>query len=200
MAIILHTPPNDLPLSVEDAKLHLRIDHVEEDDKIQSLIKSARNYVENAWDCALCPQTMRLTLDAFPSGMGIIELPRRPLLAVSSITYIDSSGDDVELDEDEYKVCIGGGAMHGRIVPSYGNHWPVARKELDAVTIEYDAGFATVDGEEYTANVPDDIKSALLLIIGHHYKERDQSITGTIAEIPMNAHDLLNAALGIRYA
>jgi uncharacterized phiE125 gp8 family phage protein len=73
MALRLVTPPTVEPVSVQEAKLHLRlitditdISNTAEDNLIGVLISAAREYAENVCRRAFVTQSYLLTLDAFP--------------------------------------------------------------------------------------------------------------------------------------
>jgi uncharacterized phiE125 gp8 family phage protein len=61
--------PASEPISIAEAKDHLRIDHDDEDDYIDGLIQMAREQVESDCARALMTQTRVLTLDRFPSEL-----------------------------------------------------------------------------------------------------------------------------------
>ena len=62
MPAILLTPPVAEPLSLEDAKLFLRVEHDADDERIASLIAAARGEIELATRRVLMTQTWRLVL------------------------------------------------------------------------------------------------------------------------------------------
>jgi hypothetical protein len=86
MALKIKTAPAIEPLSLDEAKLHLRIDSDDEDTYITSLIKAARCYAEQVLASrSFITQTWELWLDAFPDK-DFIELPMPPLQAAPSVT------------------------------------------------------------------------------------------------------------------
>src|SRR5678809_194962 len=107
MALELITPPEETPVTLEEAKAHLRIDHDDDDVYVQGLIDAATGMVDGRYGSlgrALEPQTWELVLDRFPCWPYHICIPLPPLLSVDSITYTD--GDDVEqtIDSADYEV------------------------------------------------------------------------------------------------
>ncbi len=90
MALIIQTEPAEEPLSIEEVKTHLRVDMDDDDDLIQNLITSARQYAESYLKRSLISQTWKYYLDEWPeSGEDYIELPMPPLQSVSSVKYTD---------------------------------------------------------------------------------------------------------------
>lgn len=88
------TEPTAEPLSLDEAKAHLRVEHEYDDSTIAALITAARKYCETVTKRALVTQTLRLTRDTFPGACEgwILRLPRPPLQSVSSIKYATDEG------------------------------------------------------------------------------------------------------------
>ncbi len=180
------TAPTVEPVTLVQAKAQCRVDGTADDTFIGELIEDARDMVEDYLGQALLSQTWKLYLDWFPDWE--ICVPRPPLISVSSIAYVDSDGVSQTLSALLYQVDAK--SRPGRIWPAYGETWPVAREQLNAVTITYVAGYGTT-----AATVPQKIRRAVLLTVGDWYENREQIITGTIvAELPTGAERLLSLA------
>src|SRR5690242_9969899 len=106
MGLTLLTPAAVKPISLSEAKAHLRVDGNGEDTLIQLLLDAAIDAVEQDTHRALLEQTWELTLDEFPSCEPL-RLPRPNLMSVESIHYVDVSGVTQLLDPDEYVVETG---------------------------------------------------------------------------------------------
>lgn len=159
------------PLTLDEAKEHLRVDFTDDDALIHGLIDAATQHVEDVTSRALVTQTWTLRGDRFPTS-GEVVLPRPPLQSVSSITYIDTSGASQTLATSEYDVHTD--TLPGRITRAYNVTWPSVRAQPNAVTITYVAGWTE-------GAVPEALKSALKLIVGDLYRNREDTITGTVA-------------------
>lgn len=164
MPLKLITAPATEPVTLAEAKLHLRVDGVTEDTLITALISAARQDAEHRLGRALITQTWELTLDAFTDT---IELPRPVLASVTSIKYIDTTGAEITLSSGAYTVDTD--SEPGRVYPVYGTSWPDTRDQLNAVRIRYVAGAASVD----TA-----IKQWMLLRIAALYENRESVVSG----------------------
>lgn len=129
------------PLTLPQAKAHLRVRHSGEDQYLADLITSARQMVEDDTWRAIVRSTRRVVLNRFPGGSAAIYLPRPPLVSVESITYVAPGGATTALTG--YRVD----ASHepGIVVPAHGSTWPEVRDGPSAVEIVYTAGYA--DGE-----------------------------------------------------
>jgi uncharacterized phiE125 gp8 family phage protein len=146
------------------------------------LIKVATEYAEQFQNRSYITQTLELRMDCFPQFL--IELQRPPSISVTSIKYIDSNGDTQTLDASKYTTDFN--SYVARITPAFNEIWPTTRAIIDAVTIEYVAGYGDAD------DVPETIKQALLLLITNWYVNREPVVDGTIAKVPWTIDALLN--------
>lgn len=180
MGLTLITAPAEEPITLADAKVHLRVDGTEEDALITALIVAARRQAEHLTGRALVTQTWRCTLPAFPADS--LDLPRSPLQSVSSLTYLDPVGASQTLPSADYQAITD--EIVGRVLPAYGKSWPACRVAPGSVAVTFVAGYGAA------AAVPQDIKSWMLLAIGTWYAQRETVITGTIVgELPRSAWD-----------
>lgn len=173
------TPPTTEPLALDEVQLNIGVTDNTEDDLLNSLIVAAREYVEVCLSKALITQTLRYTLDRFPTGC--IYLPMPPLASVTSIAYVDANEDSQTLVEDtDYRVDVY--SQPGRIEPI--DVWPTTDDRLAAVTITYVAGAATV---------PERVKQAMHLLVAHWYRNRE-AVGNAGTEVPMAVNALLGSA------
>lgn len=176
------TAPTAEPVSLTEAKLHLRVDHDEEDSLILGLIVAAREYAEMVTNRQLVTATWTAKLDYFPAYE--LRLPHPPLASVTSIAYVDSQGTSQTLSASLYSVDTT--SKPGMVTPIYGETWPAVQGQHHAVTIVYVAGHG---GPE---SVPDGIKKAMLMSVGHWYENREAVVFGGPAEVPMAVDALLS--------
>src|SRR5690349_16359269 len=85
MSLSLITPPVGEPVTLADAKAHLKIDTSDDDALIGQLITAARARVEWHTGRALMTQSWILWLDRWPDD-GIVAIPLAPLAAVTAVT------------------------------------------------------------------------------------------------------------------
>ena len=88
------------------------------------------------------------------------------------------------LDPSKYLVL--GLPRRARASPAYDEIWPVVRCLPEAVQIRFVAGYGAA------AAVPEDIKEAMLLIIGHLYAHREENHDFELYEMPPGALRLLS--------
>lgn len=172
------TPPETLPVSLEQAKAQCRIDIDLEDDLIERLIRSASQYAEHYQQRTLLETEYGMKLGGFPP---VIPLSMPPLRSIVSVVYVDPSGDEITLDGSEYE--FDATTNPGVLYPAYGKCWPATRCQRNAVTIRWTAGYDSV---------PSATQSAILLVVGHLFEHREAISEGTFNEVPMAAKSLLD--------
>lgn len=161
MNFSISTAPTTEPITVADAKDQCNILTTDYDLKISKWIKSAREWVEGYTGRALITQTITYKLEDFPFDDELY-LPRPPLVSVSSVQYIDTSGSTQTLSSSNYTVDTV--AQPGRIIPTYNTQWPSVQSIDNAVTITYVAGYGPPTA------VPEPIKQAIALRVQLQYK------------------------------
>jgi uncharacterized phiE125 gp8 family phage protein len=184
MAWKITTPAAAEPITTAEAKSHLRIDaeFTDDDVYIASLIKAATQWAELYQGRSFVTRTITLERDRFSN---VMELPAPPLITVTSIKYIDSDGTQQTLSADIYDVDTK--SEPGRITLAYNQSWPVIRGDVNGIEIIYTAGYGAA------GDVPEMVKSAIKLIVGHLYENRETVTAGiTAAELPMGAKSLLS--------
>jgi uncharacterized phiE125 gp8 family phage protein len=162
------TPPTVEPVTLAEAKLHLKEDlvSVDNDARISVLISAARQAVEHAMGRAIMLQTLETTLDEFPSA---IRLDAPPIIDVVSVEYTATDGASTLLSGASY--TLDNASEPGWLVPAYGYAWPATQISINAVRVRYRAGYsASTDAATAQAAVPAGIKYAILLELGSRYK------------------------------
>ncbi len=163
MALKLITAASTLAVSLDEAKLHLKLETSVEDALITSDILSAAEAAEQITGRAIMPQTYELTLDAFPDAL---ELTRVPVASVTSLKYFDATGTEQTLSNTLYTLDSADDAGFAYVVPVYAGSWPSTRDQINAVALRYVAGYADA------ASVPESIKAWIKLMIGAMYESR----------------------------
>ena len=184
MTLKIVTPPGEEPLTLTEAKLHARA-HDADDPKTTRLIAAARKHTESFLQRALCTQTWDWFLD-YGFGRCVLELPMPPIQSVTHIKYVDDAGVLQTLDPSKYLVLGLGHEEGSRVAPAYDEIWPVVRCLPEAVQIRFVTGYGAASA------VPEDIKEAMLLIIGHLYAHREENHDFQLHEMPLGALRLLS--------
>jgi len=168
-AIEIVAGPTQEPITVDRARSERAIPHMLDDDLLIDKIAQARQHVEGILGKALITQTWALHLDEFPNE---IRLSGGKVQSVSSIQYWDTDGVQQTLDPSLFQADLF--SRVPRIRPAPGECFPATQKRLNAVRVEYVVGYGSPD------DVPQDIKGALLLLIGDAYENREGQVVGSI--------------------
>ncbi len=194
----LVTAPATEPLSLEEAKLHLRVTTDDEDGLIQSLIQTAREYVEQFTGRALLTQTWDLKLNSFGCEQAL-RLPKAPLQSVTSITYIDTGGTTQTLATSRYVVAGAFDAMAGvaspwaqpgYVAPAYATIFPVTRPIPEAVTVRFVAGYGA-----QPEKVPAGILAAMKMMIGTWFGPGRQTVIADVRAAAIEIPDTVDILL-----
>lgn len=181
------SPPQDEPVSLEEAKLHLRVDASDEDDLITGLISAAREWCEQRCGVAFMQRTLLYTLPKFPAD-DYIELPMAVAgdFSLTSFMYWNADGVYGAVAAISYTDDV---AQPIRLGLKPGSQWPSTYGRSDSVQITYQAGWANA------ADVPARAKQAIKLLVGHWYANREDVVTGTIATQVQTAAEALLESL-----
>jgi uncharacterized phiE125 gp8 family phage protein len=183
--LTLVTAPEAEPWATTDAELrsHLRLDDSTGDDAyLATLIKSARLQIERLTGLSLVNQTLKATWDRLPTRGGAtrseIELPRAPLVSISSITYLDSAGATQTLSASAYAAKdVGVAATFGRVALNPDYDWPDLGDYRGALSITFVAGFGPT-----AEDIPSDLRLAVLWLAAWWYESR----------LPVNVGNIVN--------
>lgn len=150
MASRIKVEPDSEPITLEDAKLHLRVTGDDEDSIIRIYLTSARRWVEEYVHRALMDQTWETKLNDFPLRAPFeIRLPMGRVSAINTIKYFDAAGTEQTLRGPTSGSPVGtdyqedlshdSGAV---IQPVPAGSWPQAEsRRLAAVTVNFTAGY-----------------------------------------------------------
>ena len=93
-----------------------------------------------------------------------------------SVVYIDTDGATQTVSSSVYDVDID--QEPGRLRLAYSESWPSDRRSTpNSVIIRFVAGYGDADA------VPETIKAAIKLLVGHLYEHRVQTILADVAEL-----------------
>lgn len=185
---IIKSAPSVEPVSLTEAKAHLNVTGTGDDALIGGLITAARELAEGFTRRAFVEQTIELKMDSFPANNYPIELPRPPLISISSITYLDADGT-LRTMTATTEYLVNTHSQPGRVYLAYDQSWPTTRTLENAVTITFKAGYGSA-----AANVPQRVKQAILLLVGHWYANREEIVLNmSVNQMPWAAEMILQA-------
>lgn len=173
-------PPPVEPVSLEEAKQHLRVELTDEDPLISNLIQTAREHAESFQNRSFITRTYELFLDIWPDTSFV--LPMGPIQKIISVVCLDENGEEIQVNPDIYFLN-----SKGHIFLNKGEIWPdVVLRKTEGVKITYEAGYGSD-----SSRVPANVKQAILLMVAHWYLYRENVSEKPLYIVPLGAYLLL---------
>ena len=173
------TAPVDLPVSVDEAKVFLRVDGAEEDDLIEGLIGAAVDHLDGRSGIlgrCLVTQVWRYR---FVSFQRCIDLDM-PGASSAVVRYTDRDLADQTVQEDAIDLVET--ARGSRIVLA---------DSIDGIDwfgpVEADVTFGTAPDA-----VPPAIIQAIRMLVAHWFANREAVVSGTASALPLGVQALIS--------
>ncbi len=183
MPTLRSSAPTDLPITLGEAKDHLRVLNTDtaDDPSIHGYLATAMAILdgpEGILNRALVTQTLVFTFDRFPN-VNAFSLPFPPLVSVTSITYVDNNGDTQTWATSKYRVLNAANpTVCGRVELAYGETWPTTRRIEQAITVTFQAGFG-----DATA-VPEHYKHLIKVMVKEMFDNREPLEKSNVEQSP----------------
>lgn len=161
MTIVSLSGPAVEPLTLSEAKAHLRIADAVEDTYLAGLIRVAREHLERATGLVATNQSFRLHLDSV-SEDGMIQILKGPVQTIDAIRVYDAAGQPKTVSLQG--IVVERGSMPARLSTPPGL---IAAQGVNGIDIDFTAGFGATGNE-----VPDTIRRALLLHVAQMFEYR----------------------------
>lgn len=171
------TAPSGRAVSLIEAKQQLRIEHVDEDPYIGSLIDAATAFCEQEIDGHRQFLSATYELPVSDWWEGPLVFPRPPLSSVTSLKYYDVNGVEQTLGTSIYQVKTPW-RQPGYLIRGVDQDWP----SLENSEREYPVTIRFVAGYGAASAIPATIKQAILLLVGHWYLNRSGTLIGSISK------------------
>ena len=170
-------------LTTAEAKSHLRVDTTADDTLIDNLVKAARESAEVYTNRFFIDTTLTLKGDKWSD---IEYLFKSPVRSISSIKYYDSDNALQTLATSVY--LLDNSHQPSRVTLDEGESFPNLASRANAIEVVYGVGYGNA-----ASDVPEAIRQAVLLTVGHFYQNREDVVVGRIAsQLPMAAKYLLD--------
>jgi uncharacterized phiE125 gp8 family phage protein len=173
-----------------------------DDALILGFLAAAVDYAEDYTGLSLVERVLEMALDTFPRNTAPIVLKKPPVVEIISFSNQEASefGSEGEMDiGDNY------------ILDDYQNppqllpvsSWPSLTRATNQIKILYRVGYRRelIDGDSENPTsesdakpLPKAIRQALLLLMGHFYENRNDSVEKALTSIPLG----VSALLGIK--
>lgn len=191
MALLMTAGPAVEPVTLAEAKAHLRVDHADEDAFIASLIVTSRLHIEAALGLALITQGWTEGVDAWPAGREI-ELSLRPVQSIDLVRVVTGPSTFATLSALDF--VLDGSAAKSRIVWQAAASRPIPAQAASGIEIAFTAGYG-----DAAADVPAPIRHALLILLAHWYEQREPvEVSDKVLPLPSMVGDLLAPYRGRR--
>ena len=177
----LVTGPATEPLTYAEVKAFLRLNDDSEQTFVTTLITIARQIVEGQTWRPLISQSWALQFDKSELTLFISNINKAPIISIDTVSYYDTDNVLQTLSPTLYETDIYGNPARFRL-----KSIPSVYDRMGALIVNFVCGYTNA------AAVPQAIKQAMLLIIGHLYENRQDVVTGTqVNEMPLASRYLL---------
>lgn len=171
------------PVTLAEVQQHLRLGTLDatEQAEIEIMITSATELAEAFCNRSWRSGTSSALFDSFPANDTTPLVINADIQTISGVGYYDTDHSAATFASFRFVNSSG----RSKIYPSFGSEWPSDSNEMPAsITVSY------TTGDE--ASVPSSVKSAVLLMVGDLYENRENSIVGTSSSpVQLTAERLL---------
>lgn len=176
------------PITLEEARLHLRVDtegspaESVDDPLITGWISAAREHCEKYTGLILAERLY----EGRENLIGSLYIPTSPVIDIQEITYLDDDGVLQTVDPSVYELDASDPQLP--VVKLQRNQqWPSSNEGR----IVFGAGYIAPGSSPAYLAMPFAIKAAILLMLGHLYENREATTAENLIELPLGVKALL---------
>lgn len=183
MSIVRTKAPAVEPVTLAEAKAHLRVDYNDEDALIGGLIAAAVSHFDGlgVLGRAMITQTWA---QSFQYTRAWERLDIGPFQSLLSVEYYDAGNVLQTADLADFETRLDGD--HVIVGPKINAAWPSIYNRPDAVKVTYVAGYG-----DTPEDIPASIRHAILLTLAHWYENREAVAEGSFNELPLAVASLI---------
>jgi uncharacterized phiE125 gp8 family phage protein len=166
--LVVITPPATEPVTVAELKSHLRLNDDSEDALLSGFITTARTMFEEATGRAVVSTGFRQHV---PTLAAPVYLMKYPVISLNAVKYYDEAGALQTANPSTYytdTISVPAQVWFDDYPDTSDTKKPVAY-------VEFTAGWATV---------PETVKTAIKLLAGHYYHNREAYTDSRLDELP----------------
>jgi uncharacterized phiE125 gp8 family phage protein len=164
MNINLISDTKNYPVTLAEAKEHLRVDLGDEDTYITNLIAAATQFVEEYCGISITQKVLELYYNDIESE---IILPKPPLITLDKFYYYDDQYNQYEVSSNVYKVITLNTLAESKIILKNGSVYPTHTK-FYGIKLRVTVGFSNTP----TYVVPELLKTDIKNIVAYMYENR----------------------------
>ena len=183
-------------LSLDTCREHLEVVPIDgdsdnethpDDALILGMLDAAVAHAEQFTGLSLMVRTWEAAMDELPAAG--FELPRPPFIELLSFSAVNDS--DGEFDAASYLVDDYD-TPEQPVVLRPTTTWPIVVKAPNTVKVRYRSGYQSEENPDSDAPpLPRSLRAAILLVLGHLYENREDSVEKALASIPNGAEALM---------
>lgn len=186
----LGTPPATLPVSIERAKEHLRLNTDDFNNELNAILLAASATVEDHTGRALIPSLWEWTQDYWPKCNDPIELPLVPVREVLEIAYRNELGYSQYVNAGDWKWRRTNSGAELWFTSNYSFPTLNDNKGTNLVTVRFRAGYG--DSNELALALDPRLEMAVLFLVGTWFENRENVQSDEQFEVPETFKYLVN--------
>jgi len=169
--------------TTDQAKEFLKVDVSADDVLIDNLVAAATESCQIYTNQYFIDTVVTQYSDTWD---GFYTLYKSPVDSITSVKYYDSDDSLQTLSSSNY--ILDNSYQPARIGISVTGTLPNLSSRINAVEVKYTVGYGTA-----STDVPEGIRTAIILTVGNWYENRQSVITGrTATELPLSSQYLLD--------
>lgn len=181
-----------LPIPTDEIIADLRLDSDDEEATLERLERGAADFLERRTGLVVIPGVYQIMLEHW--WLGTMDVIRAPLRQLEAVEYLAEDHTWTEVDTDNFHVDDGERsfsilALSSFVRPQLWSEARLARR----IRLTFSAGYElpSESGSGDGPQMPDSLRTTLLMLIGHYYENRELFMADKIADVELSAGGLL---------